>query len=101
MAKTRLSLQAYLKTKTANVYYQPLEDVKLKYPCIVYSKTRIDGTFANDDVYKLDHAYLVVYLTFDPDDPLIDTLAKTPKCRFQREYVVNGLYHDAFIIYWN
>ena len=101
MAKTRLDLQAYLKTLTANVYYQPPENQKLKYPCIIYSKTRIDGTFANDGVYRLDHGYQLIYLTFDPDDPMIDTLAKIPTCRFQREYVVDGLYHDVFIIYWN
>ena len=36
MAKTRLDLQSYLKTLTANVYFQPPENVKLNYPCIIY-----------------------------------------------------------------
>lgn len=101
MAKTRLSLQAYLKTLTANVYFQPPENVKLIYPCIVYSRTRIDGTFADNNVYKLDHAYQLVYVHRNPDDQLIDTLAQIPTCRFQREYVSDSLYHDVYIIYWN
>ena len=101
MAKTRLTLQQFLKTKTAKVYFQPDTNVKLTYPCIVYSRTRIDGAFANDNVYKLDHGYQLVYITTNPDDPLIDELAMIPTCRFQREYVSDGLYHEAYIIYWN
>ena len=101
MAKTRLDLQHYLVTLTDNVYFQPPENLKLKYPCIVYSRTRIDGTFANNDVYRLDHAYQLVYVTRNPDDSMIDTLAQLPTCRFQREYVSDQLYHDVYIIYWN
>ena len=101
MAKTRQDLQNYLKTLVANVYFQPPENVKLKYPCIIYSRTRIDGTFANNDVYRLDHGYQLVYLTRNPDDSMIDTLAQLPTCRFQREYVSDQLYHDVYIIYWN
>ena len=101
MAKTRLSLQAYLKTLTANVYFQPPENTKLQYPCIIYSRTRIDGMFANNEVYRINHGYQLIYITRNPDDPLIDLLAQIPTCRFQREYVSDQLYHDVYIIYWN
>ena len=33
---------------TNNVYYQPPESIKMKYPAIVYSKSNIRSTFAND-----------------------------------------------------
>lgn len=100
MTKTRLDLQKYLKTFTNNVYFQPPENVKIKYPCIIYSRVGIDGTFADDNVYKIDHAYQLVYVHTDPDDPMIDALALLPTCRFQREYVSDQLYHDVFIIYF-
>lgn len=101
MAKNRMTLQRFLKTKTANVYFQPDTNIKLKFPCIVYSRTRMNSTFANDEVYKLDHGYKIVYIHSDPDDPLVDEIAKFQKCRFIREYTVDGLYHDEYIIYWN
>lgn len=101
MAKNRMTLQRFLKTKTANVYFQPDTNIKLKFPCIVYSRTRMNSTFANDEVYKLDHGYKLVYIHSDPDDPLVDEITKFPKCRFIREYTVDGLYHDEYIIYWN
>jgi hypothetical protein len=101
MAKNRMTLQRFLKTKTANVYFQPDTNIKLKFPCIVYSRARLDNTFANDEIYKLDHGYKIIYIHSDPDDPLVDELVRIPTCRFQREYNVDGLYHDEYIIYWN
>lgn len=101
MAKTRQSLQTYLKTLVPNVYFQPPDNKKLQFDCIVYNRIRIDNTFANNEVYRLDHAYQLTYIHRNPDDPLIDTLAKIPTCRFQREFNKDGLYHDVYIIYWN
>ena len=85
---------------TRNVYFQPPENVKIKYPAIIYSRTRIDARFANNNGYKLDHAYQVIYVHSNPDDSFIDTLALFPTARFQREYTANNLYHDVFIIYY-
>lgn len=101
MPKTRLDLQRFLKTKTNNVYFQPDTNIKLKFPCIVYMRTRLDGTHANNGVYRLDHGYKLTYIHFNPDDPFVDEIAKFPKCRFRREYSVDGLYHDEYILYWN
>lgn len=83
-----------------NVYFQPPENIKIEYPAIIYSRTRIDTTFANNNGYKLDHAYQVVYVHSDPDDPVIDKLALFPTSRFQREFTSDNLYHDVFIIYF-
>ena len=102
MAKTRQDLQNYLKTLIPNVYFQPPEnEKKLKFDCIVYSLNRMDDAFANDGVYKLDHGYKLIYIHRNPDDVLIDTIAKIPKCRFIRQFVVDQLYHDEYILYWN
>ena len=101
MAKTRLTFQQFLKTKTARVYFQPDENIKLTYPCIVYSKTRLDSMFADDKIHKLNHGYKLIYITRDPDDALIDELVSIPYARFLRQYNVNGLYHNEYIIYWN
>ena len=35
---------------TRNVYYQPPESLKLKYPCIVYNRRNISNVDANNDV---------------------------------------------------
>ena len=96
-----MDLQRHFKSMIANVYFQPDENTKLQYDCIVYQRARIDTMRADDRAHKLDHGYKVILIHRSPDNPLIDQIASMPKCRFQREYVSNGLIHDEFILYWN
>lgn len=98
----RLKLhEALLKlTKSKNVYYQPPVNTQMKYPAIRYSRTRIDNTYADNTVYKQDHAYEVTIIDADPDSRIVDEISKWPTCHFNRHYTANGLNHDVFIIYW-
>lgn len=84
-----------------HVYYQPPESVKMVYPCFVYSLNDIDERSADDFTYKRIRGYSVVYIGKDPDTNMIDkVLDKFRYCRYDRRYVADNLYHDAFIIYY-
>ena len=49
----RLELQAIFEDLrgSQNVYFQPPESIKLKYPAIVYSRSDIQNEHADDSVY--------------------------------------------------
>lgn len=81
-----------------NVYYQPPASVKMKYPAIVYSRSSIDNSYANNSVYNQMTAYDVIVIDSDPDTPLIEVMSKLPLCRFVRHYVADNLNHDLFIL---
>ena len=49
-----------------NVYFQPPETVKLKYPCIIYSRDIIRNLNANDKPYKINEGFSVTYIDKDP-----------------------------------
>lgn len=84
-----------------HVYYQPPESVKMVYPCIVYSLNDIDDRNANDSSYKRIRGYSVVLICRDPDTTIVDSILDHFKyCRYDRRYVADNLYHDAFIIYY-
>ena len=83
-----------------NVYYQPPESIKLKYPCIVYSRNRIDQRHADDLVYGLDYSYTVTLIDTNPDSSVSIALANLPKCKFDRIFKTSGLYHTVFTIYY-
>lgn len=83
-----------------NVYYQPPESVKMKYPAIVYSRNDINNTFADDAVYKQDNSYEVIIIDKDPDSIIVDKVASFPRSRFNRHYVADNLNHDVFTIYY-
>lgn len=85
---------------TDNVYFQPPENVKIQYPCIIYS---INGNFerhANNKTYHRTREYDLLYITRDPDDEMIDTIADLPLCGMGKPYVLENLHHYPYTIYF-
>lgn len=83
-----------------NLYYQPPENVKLRYPCIIYNLDNRDTDYADDVPYLNHKRYSLQFITKDPDDPISDEIALLPMCRFDRRFVADKLYHDNFSIYY-
>ena len=83
-----------------NVYFQPPESVKMKYPAIVYSLSRIENRNANNAVYKQNNAYDVILIDSDPENETVNRISRLPLCRFDRYYVSNNLNHYAFTLYF-
>lgn len=98
----RLELQALLEDVlgSENVYFDPPENVKMNYPAIRYSRSRIDNTFANNSVYKQDLRYEVIAIYKDPDSDLPLKISSLPKCKHDRSYVADNLHHDVFTLYF-
>ena len=97
---SRLKLQEELEALLGNrnVYFQPPPSLKMKYPCIVYERARMNTTFADNNPYKIDKVYYATYIDSDPDSIMPDKLANFPMSVFQRHYVSDNLYHDQFRI---
>ena len=102
MARTRVELDKILRTTlgSTNVYFDPPESFKLKYPCIVYSLGGHNEVFADDSQYYKLKRYTLTYITRDADDPMVDTLDDLEYCRLNRPYTADGLFHYAFEIYF-
>lgn len=83
-----------------NVYYQPPESLKLKYPAIVYSKNRIDVKRANDSAYHMNAQYGLTVIDKRPDNPVIKELLKLPYCSYDRHYESDNLNHDSLTLYY-
>ena len=97
---SRLKLQEELEKLlgTRNVYFQPPPSLKMKYPCIVYERARINTEYADNLPYKLDKVYYVTYIDSNPDSDTPIKLANFPMSAFQRHYVSENLYHDQYRI---
>lgn len=102
MARSRVELDRILRTTlgSANVYFDPPESFKLKYPCIVYSLGGNSEIFAENSKYYNMKRYTITYITRDADDPMIDTLDELRFCRLSRPYTADGLFHYAYDIYF-
>lgn len=99
---SRLELQTLLEKLlgSGNVYYQPPESLRINYPAIVYSKSRIDSRKANDLLYSRNTRYDITVVDKLPDNPVIDELLKLPYCSFDRHYKADNLNHDTLTLYF-
>lgn len=97
---SRLELQNLLESilGSRNVYYQPPESIKIKYPAIIYSRNDIDNNFADDIVYMQNHTYQIIVIDVNPDSEIVNKISKLPMCRYNRHYTSDNLNHDVFIL---
>lgn len=97
--RPRMELDKIFRSLCPNVYYQPPEKMKIKYPCIIYSRGTIKTQKADNISYTMNVAYNVRYITKDPDDPVVIQLAELPYCSHGKPYIADNLYHDPYTIY--
>lgn len=83
-----------------NVYFQPPESVKMKYPAIVYGLDNIESTYANDGVYLSQRRYSVTVIDRDPDSPIVDRVVTLPLCKFDRRFEHDNLNHNVFTLFF-
>ena len=83
-----------------NVYFQPPENIKMKYPAIVYEVGAGLRTPADNKKYLYSQGYSVTYITKDPDPDIPDKLLELEYCSFERQFKLENLYHWVFFIYY-
>ena len=83
------------------VYFQPPETVKIKYPAIVYNRDDVESRYADCGVYLSGRIiYQITVIDKDPDSELVAKMAAFPTSRFERHFVADNLNHDVFTIFY-
>ena len=83
-----------------NVYYNPPTSVRMNYPAIVFSRSRIEKKSANNSAYVQSHRYEVTVIDRDPDCKYISAVLSLPMCTFDRHFVSDNLHHNTFTLYY-
>ena len=98
----RLNLQKLLENilGSRNVYFQPPSNTMIKYPCIVYSRSNIKQKHADNLSYNNRVQYSLQLISSSPENELINRILEIPYCSYDRFYVVDGLNHDSFSLYF-
>jgi len=105
MGRSRLDLDAFLRKlieyPKVKIYFDPPEDVKMEYPCIVYN---FDGVYSrsanNSKNYIKRDQYTITLMSEDPDWSLPEVFMKLPYCHFDRPYIADNLHHWVFSLYY-
>lgn len=84
-----------------SVYFQPDESVKLTYPCILYSLSRLYTRYGDDMPYIGKDQYTVTVIDRNPDSKIAkEIIQKFRYASFDRRYVADNLYHDVIRLYY-
>lgn len=86
--------------KESRVYFQPPATVKLKYPCIIYSRSVVDAKRADNLLYQSRVGYQVMVIDQNPDSEYPSKVIHLPLSQFDRHYTSDGLNHDVFTVYY-
>lgn len=99
---SRIELQKELEEilGSRNVYFQPPSSLKLKYPAIVYSYSKIANRHAGDHVYLRERSYDLTLVDSDPESRFLEQLLNLKYCCFDRHFVSDNLNHFVFTIYF-
>jgi hypothetical protein len=96
----RLELDDIFRGLTPNVYFQPPESTKMKFPAIRYKRTAFDTTYADNSPYLIEKAYEVTVIDKNPDSEIVDAISKLKYARHIRFFTNDNLNHDVFLIYF-
>lgn len=85
----------------SNVYYQPPENVRIKYDCIIYNLSGVNVEHADNLHYQKMRRYDLLHVHRDPDVDFIGVIDSYFKyASFDRRYISDNLYHDVYTIYY-
>ena len=82
------------------VYFQPPENLKIQYDCIIYERSEIEAIHADNAPYRLLDRYQVTVIYKNPDSDLPHRIAMLPMCVHDRHFTADNLNHDVFNLYY-
>lgn len=101
MKKTRTNFHNELLKFCPNVYFQPPENLKIKYPCIVYSRSTDFTVHSNDILYLVSKRYDLTLIGFKVTDETCDRIREYfPMSNITQHYVADNLNHTKIKVYF-
>lgn len=100
MGQLRSELHTILLGITPHVYFQPPENVKIQYPCIVYARNQARNQYANNVPYHHTKRYQVTVIDTNPDSEIPDLVSALSMCEVTQHFTSDNLHHDVFNLYF-
>lgn len=94
----RLALHGKLAKYYDKLYFQPPSDVRLSYPCIVYTKMALSNLKANDGNYISRIGYQITVIENDPDSNVaFEMIRDNPTWVWSSHFVQDNLNHTIIV----
>lgn len=100
MFSRRKEFNKKLRAICPNVYFQPPDNLAIKYPAIVYSYDDVDDKYANNAKYGIIPGYQVIVVDVNPDSEIANQINSLPRSSFVREFKKDNLNHYIYRVYY-
>ena len=85
----------------AKIYFQPPSGQNLSYPCVIYERSGLQVTNADDSKYLKQSIWNLTVITKDPDSELPDKIfSYFLHSSYDQVFVNDHLYHHVMTIYY-
>lgn len=101
MNKTkRIDFHNKLVASCGRAYYQPTQNTKLAYPCIVYEEITETVLYGNNKRFETFPQVQITVIDRDPDSEITEKLVERfPEAKMVNKNVVDNLYHTIYELY--
>lgn len=99
MNKRETTIKTQLSAICSHVYFQPPTGTDMRFPCIVYSRQKIEQKKADNIKYKTDVIYKVIVIDRDPDSEIVNAVSQLPHTNHTGFYTKNNFNYDVFTMY--
>lgn len=82
-------------------YFEPPNSIEMSYPCIRYSRSNDQDTYADNIKYKRCKRYTVTVIDEDPDSQIAKRVSDLSYCSSDRNYDSDGLSHFVYVLYYD
>lgn len=100
MFSRRKEFNKKLLTICPNVYFQPPNNLSMKFPAIKYDYDDIDEKYANNSKYGTIPGYQVIVIDRNPDSKIANEIHKLPRSSLIREFEKDNLNHYIYRVYY-
>lgn len=101
MSREELQGKLEIFLNSRNVYFDPPETIRMKYPAITYNLYRLNQRFADNKPYRLLPCYSITIIDNESNiDWISQMLESFEYCSFDRTYYSDNLAHYSFIVYY-
>lgn len=97
----RLKLHNMLCEICNNVYFQPPENLRIKYPAVIYSRKQLTTKHADDINFLVSTSFVVNVIYTDARSEIPGKILELPYAYHDRDYISDNLYHSVFSIVIN
>ena len=102
MVRPRVDLHDILvdTLNSDNVYFQPPNNLKIQYPCIVYGLEGSTADYADNKRFSNRRRYQITLIDRNPDSLVVSSIENLEYCSFDRSFASDGLNHFVFTLHF-